>query len=150
MNTKRIILICSIAGLLAACGETDTRSGEALTNEQKDQAARDSANYTTISWDDSTYIDLGKVKKGRMVEVSFPFTNTGSKNLIITNVTAGCGCTVPETPKEPFAPGKSGVIKARFDSNSQPVAEHRKQVFVSANTTPYREHALTFRVEVVE
>jgi hypothetical protein len=90
------------------------------------------------------------VKKGQMVEVSFPFKNTGNKNLIITNVQAGCGCTVPEKPQEPFAPGQGGVIKATFDSKTQAVAEHRKQVFVSSNTNPNREHQLTFRVLVTE
>ena len=146
---KKFFIILAASAFIIACGNGDKQAPvTGLTDEQKDQAAKDTANYTSINWTDSTFIDLGKVKKGQVVEVTFPFTNSGEKNLFITNVTAGCGCTIPEKPQEAFAPGKGGVIKATFDSNNQAVGEHRKQVFASANTKPYREHQLTFRVEV--
>jgi len=148
---KKLFIMLAISAVIASCGTSDKQTpSEPITDAQKDQAARDTANYTTISWTDSTFLDLGKVKKGQIVEVSFPFTNAGDKNLFITNVTAGCGCTVPEKPQEAFPPGKGGVIKAQFDSNNQAVGEHRKQVFASANTKPNREHQLTFRVEIIE
>ena len=147
---KKLLIVFAVSAFFASCGETDTADEKNISTEQRDEAKQDSANYTSIRWDDSTFIDLGKVEKGRMIEINFPFTNTGDKNLIITNVSAGCGCTIPEVPKEPFAPGKSGTIKARFDSKSQPAAVHNKEVFVSANTSPNTQHRLTFRVEVIE
>ncbi len=148
---KRLFIIITSLTLLAACGTSDKQAEQkVLTDEEKDTAAKDSANYTSISWNDSTFIDLGKVTKGQVVEVNFPFTNSGNKNLVITNVTASCGCTIPEKPQEPFTPGKGGVIKGKFDSQNQAIGEHRKTVFVSANTDPNREHQLSFRVEVVE
>jgi hypothetical protein len=78
--------------------------------------------------------------------VSFPFRNSGNKNLIIENVSASCGCTVPEKPEEPFAPGKEGVIKARFDSRGKP-GEQLKYITVVTNTQE-KVYTLNFKVQV--
>ena len=40
--------------------------------------------------------------------------------LVITRVIASCGCTTPEWPKEPVAPGKSAEIKVTFDPANRP------------------------------
>jgi hypothetical protein len=69
--------------------------------------------------------------------------------LVIANVVASCGCTVPEKPEQPFAPGEEGVIKAKFDSNGRK-GENRKQITVEANTSPVNIHDLEFRVEVAD
>ena len=86
------------------------------------------------------------MKEGDNLNVSFRFKNTGSKPLVISNVTASCGCTVPEVPKKPYAPGKTGVIKASFNSAGKPNMQS-KQVTVYANTNPAM-NTLTFRVDV--
>ncbi len=102
-----------------------------------------------MQWLDSTYKDLGKVKEGQVVEVAYRFKNTGTKNLVIANVSASCGCTIPEKPEKPIAPGEEGVIKAKFDSKGRPKGEARKDVFVKANTEP-QDQQLSFRVEITE
>ena len=56
-------------------------------------------------------IDFGDIVQGQKVEHTFVLTNTGKQPLIISNVAATCGCTVPSWPKEPVAPGKSAEIK---------------------------------------
>ena len=83
-----------------------------------------------------------------MVEVSYRFKNAGDKNLVIANVSASCGCTVPEKPEKPFAPGEEGVIKAKFNSKGRSKGETRKDVFVTANTKPENLTQLSFRVEI--
>jgi len=110
-------------------------------------ALKDSANFTTMQWLDSMHRDLGKVKEGEQVEVSFRFKNTGTKPLVIASVRASCGCTIPETPKEPFAAGAEGFIKARFNSSGRTGMNH-KAVYVTANTTPNTMQQLEFTVEV--
>jgi hypothetical protein len=148
---KNIFIILTALLSLAACQTVDKKAtGKTLSQEEKDKAAKDSANFTTIQWLDSTFMDLGKVKEGRVVEVSYRFKNTGDHNLIITDVSAQCGCTVPEKPEEPIAPGKEGVIKAKFDSKGRPIGEARKEVYVKANTAPQKDMTLTFRVEITE
>ena len=53
--------------------------------------------------------------------------------LIIKNVTASCGCTIPEKPEEPIAPGNTGKIKATFDSRGR-AGMNQKVITVVANT----------------
>lgn len=63
--------------------------------------------------------DFGTITQGEKVLHEFSFVNEGNADLIISNTYASCGCTVPESPKEPIAPGKSGVIKVTFDSSNK-------------------------------
>ncbi|MDH6344022.1 archaellum component FlaG (FlaF/FlaG flagellin family) [Parabacteroides sp. PFB2-12] len=50
----------------------------------------------------------------------FTIRNTGKKPLVITRVTASCGCTRPEWSKEPIAAGKTGELKITFDPKGRP------------------------------
>lgn len=149
---KKLLYILTIAAGLMACNSSDKSSeSSVLTKEEKQKAATDSTNFTSIQWLDSTSIKLGTMKKGEVVEVAFRFKNTGEKPLIITDVSAGCGCTVPEKPQQPFGPGEDGVIKAKFDSkNQQAGVPHTKYVTVVANTRPITTHQLNFTVEITE
>ncbi|MBI3232772.1 MAG: DUF1573 domain-containing protein [Bacteroidetes bacterium] len=78
--------------------------------------------------------DFGTINEGEQVEVSYKFKNTGGADLVISHCQAGCGCTVPIWPKDPIRPGQSGVIKAKFDSNSRP-GHNEKHVTVMSNAT---------------
>jgi hypothetical protein len=60
--------------------------------------------------------DYGTVKYGDDGSCQFEFKNTGDEPLIISNAKGSCGCTVPEWPKEPIAPGAKGVIKVKYDT----------------------------------
>lgn len=148
---KRLFFVVIVSASLFACNTADKKASEgpALTQENKSKASRDSANYTEIQWLDSSFVDLGKVKEGQVVEVKYRFKNSGTKNLIIANVSASCGCTVPEKPEKPYAPGEEGVIRAKFDSKGRPHGEARKSVYVEANT-PTRNYELSFRVEITD
>ena len=48
------------------------------------------------------------------VKAVFPFTNTGSHPVTITNVHTSCGCTTAGLDKRTYAPGESGEITAVF------------------------------------
>jgi hypothetical protein len=61
-------------------------------------------------------IDFGDITQGEVVSHTFELTNTGKSPLIISNVAATCGCTVPSWPKEPIVPGNSAEIKVVFRS----------------------------------
>ena len=154
----RKTLIALVAALsLLACNMSDKKTEDqkrreafvkdSIASTEKMKVMNDTANFTTIQWLDSTFTDLGKVKEGKVVEVSYRFKNTGDKPLVIVNVTASCGCTVPEKPEEPIAPGAEGVIKAKFDSQGRK-GVNDKHISVDANTKPSRSHELSFRVEV--
>ncbi len=67
-----------------------------------------------------------------LITHDFQFTNTGRIPLLINEVKAACGCTVPEWPKEPILPGKSGIIKVSFNPAKQNGA-FSKTIQVSSN-----------------
>jgi hypothetical protein len=79
--------------------------------------------------------DFGNITADKKVEHTFTFTNTGKAPLIIENASATCGCTVPEWPHEPVAPGASGNIKVVFDPSGKS-GQQSKQITITANTDP--------------
>lgn len=120
-----------------------TENPEAVNGQVADAAATaapaaPAGPTTSIKFDEMEY-DFGTVKDGEKVTKIFKFTNTGKEPLVLTNVQASCGCTTPEWPKEAIAPGKSGEIKAVFDSTGKGTAEGQSQsktIDVTANTEP--------------
>ena len=141
---KRSVFGLLLAALsLTACKMDDKKTAEPIKDYTKQG---DSLAATHLQWLDSTTLDLGKAIEGEIVEVSYRFKNTGDKNLVIQEVTAACGCTVPEKPEKPFAPGEEGVIRAKFDSKGR-LGTNNKYVTVRANT-PEQNYTLNFKVEV--
>ena len=89
---------------------------------------------TTVQVIDSMY-DFGKVNEGELVQYNFRFRNTGKNPLVISNVSASCGCTVPEKPEKPIQPGEIGFIKVTFNSERRP-GEVNKSITISSNADP--------------
>lgn len=75
--------------------------------------------------------DYGTILQGADGNCEFVFTNTGTEPLTLSNVRSSCGCTVPNWPKEPIAPGQSSVIKVHYDSNR--VGPISKTITVTSN-----------------
>ncbi|MCH5318823.1 MAG: DUF1573 domain-containing protein [Paramuribaculum sp.] len=97
------------------------------------------ADGPAISFKNKTH-DFGTIKSTKgAVSYEYAFTNTGDKPLVIVNVTnGGCGCTTPEFPKEPIAPGKTGKIKITFNPEGRR-GEFRREVKVKTNVSSKRE-----------
>ena len=147
-NMKRVLIVLTIAISIMACKNSDKKTDPAvLTTEEKEKAITDSSSFTTIQWLDSTFKDLGKLNKDQTVELTYRFKNTGDKNLIIDNVSVQCGCTVVEKPERAFAPGEEGVIKTKYNGSGQ--GQIRKEIYVTANTSPSGSHTLAFGGEII-
>ncbi len=125
---KQLIVLVFIA-FLTACGTADKKPAETASAATEQTAAP--AEVTTIQWLDSAQ-NFGKVTDGEKVVITFHFKNTGTKPLIISNVQASCGCTVPSKPEEPIAPGAEGKITAEFNSEGR-VGKASKNITVTAN-----------------
>jgi len=67
------------------------------------------------------------------VSYSFEVTNTGTADLLISNVQGSCGCAVPEWSKTPIAPGEKGFVKVTFNPLNRPGA-FNKTVVVTNNS----------------
>lgn len=70
---------------------------------------------TTIEFP-TTETDFGIIPQGQPKTVAFAFENTGKAPLVIYSAEASCGCTQPEYPKKPIAPGEKGEIKVTYDA----------------------------------
>jgi len=98
------------------------------------EAGATDANAPVITFEEAEY-DFGTIKQGEVVEHVFKFTNTGKSPLIIESATASCGCTVPQPPTEPIAPGESSQIDVKFNSAGK-MGQQNPTVTVRANTQP--------------
>lgn len=88
-----------------------------------------------IEFNEYSY-DFGIVQeKNGLVSHEFEFTNVGDGNLIIIEATATCGCTRPEYPQHPIAPGKKGKIKVTYNPIGRQGAIDRV-VTVKTNGSP--------------
>jgi hypothetical protein len=114
------------------------------TNPQTKEVTPESA--TTMVFDKDVH-DFGTVKDGDKVTHVFKFKNSGDKPLTIFDAKGSCGCTVPEYPRAPIAPGESGEIKVEFNSKGKKGLES-KFVTLNANTIP-GETRLTIKANVI-
>ena len=54
------------------------------------------------------------------VSATFTLKNTGSKPVVIYNVTTTCGCTDVDWTKEPIRPGKTGTVSVTYSNDEGP------------------------------
>lgn len=105
----------------------------ALTPADKHAAVQDGERYAEIKFD-TLQADLGTFSsKDAEQKCQFRFTNTGSAPLVIQQVFASCGCTVPTYPKAPIKPGQGGVIEITYNGANKFPGKFRKTVTVRSN-----------------
>lgn len=105
---------------------------ESQKKEAQEQAEKE-AQWTSLEFNKKIH-DFGKVPKDTDVFTEFVVTNTGDKPLVIDNVSASCGCTMPKKPEAPILPGQSDIIEVKFHSKPGQEGVINKTVSVSANT----------------
>lgn len=97
--------------------------------------AKKSADGTPSIKFNETVWDFGVIKNDRPAAHDFEFTNDGDGNLVIVDATAECGCTRPEYPEKPIAPGKKGKLKVTYNPVGRP-GSFEKTVTVKTNGNP--------------
>ena len=78
--------------------------------------------------------DLGYILWRNPTTVTYAFTNTGDKPLVISNVTASCGCVNVDWTKQPIPAGGKGTVSAVFDAEA--IGHFYKEVGVYCNASP--------------
>jgi hypothetical protein len=91
--------------------------------------------------------DFAKVEEGVQATYTFEFTNTGTAPVVISNAQPSCGCTTPDWTKEPVMPGKTGFVKAVYNSQGRPGNFNKNITVISNSETP--QIALTIKGEVM-
>ena len=90
-------------------------------------------NQAEIKFDQIT-INVGTFsEKAPIKKATFTFTNTGKAPLVINEVVASCGCTVPMYDKRPIAPGQKGSINITYNGQGKFPGHFKKSITVRTN-----------------
>lgn len=170
---KKLLVTTLIVGSLVSCGGSSSNkitkkegkitSSAASSNvsdaelekqlaefekEEKERIAQLEASSTSLKFDKERH-DFGNVGPDTDNITEFTVTNTGDKPLIIEDVAASCGCTMPKKPEGPISPGESDVIEVKFHPKPGQKNEIIKTVTVTANTVD-KIHTVEIRAFVLQ
>jgi hypothetical protein len=134
---NRFIIAASFL-ILVSCGASESKkaSGDLVNNpiSASDTMASLSETAPIMTFEENIH-NFGTLVDGEVVTYKFKFKNTGNADLIISNASASCGCTIPSYPKEPITPGSEGAIDVQFNSSGK-VGTFDKNVTITSNTIP--------------
>lgn len=129
MYSRHWLLVATVASISLSQLSCDNR------RQAEAAQATVSEKQPKITFAERGIYDFGTLTEGDTVEHVFSFTNTGEFPLIINNITASCGCTTPDWPHEPVAPGAKSSVRVRFNSRGKQ-GEQNKTITIFANTEP--------------
>lgn len=153
MSRPTLVATIFACTILFSCESSETSNSKPITESDKTEAAETAVNakpekfdpakaqaqepagpLTGMSFNEYSH-DFGVMDEGDVETYYFEFTNTGAEPLILDKCKGSCGCTVPQCPKKPIAPGETGTIEVKFNSKGKK-NKQTKKVTVTANTDP--------------
>lgn len=133
-----IFILITVSTFITSCNQMSDREekipADIVKNPRSATGDDESEKIPAIYFENKTH-DFGKVIQGEKVSYYFKFRNIGKADMIISDVSSSCGCTVPEFTNDPVEPGEEGRIKVTFDSNNRRGFQN-KTVSVVSNTNP--------------
>ncbi len=84
--------------------------------------------FDQITINVGTFPASSPVKKG-----VFTFTNVGNDPLVINEVIASCGCTIPKYDRRPIAPGQKGSIEITYNGQGKFTGHFKKSITIKSN-----------------
>jgi hypothetical protein len=115
-----IVLLVFMLVISTGCGKRTSEQGRTvspdLVTNPITASGKNEKNDLPVMKFEQTKHDFGLVVQGEKVEWTFKFTNTGGADLIISNASSTCGCTVANYSKEPVKPGGTGSVSVVFNS----------------------------------
>lgn len=115
-------LLCLI---LFACGQKPA-------NQNMRDKAQQTSKKTTIEFKEKMH-NFGSLMAGEIVLSTFEFTNTGSSNYTIDNISTDCGCVTTSFNKQPLTPGNTAIIEVEFNTSGL-VGREYKSIEISGNS----------------
>ncbi|MDQ1150032.1 DUF1573 domain-containing protein [Sphingobacterium zeae] len=136
-NIVKYSVLALSAVLLFSCGNTNKGKEEgakiATDTAAADSLSKAAAQLGKVEFEESAF-DFGQVKEGAQVKHTFVLKNSGDAPVIISKVTASCGCTQPEFSKSPILPGGTSEIHVTFNSEGQ-VGKQQKIITIQSNAS---------------
>ncbi len=124
---------------LAACKEKKTAPEDVTIVEPIDKESNTVDTILPVMEFAFTTVKFPDVPEGEVVEKYFPYWNSGTAPLVITDVRTSCGCTSVDLHEEPLEPGKKDSLLIRFDTKGRP-GYNSKAITIVANTRPSLHH----------
>ena len=131
---KNVWIVAGAMLFMASCSESAADKIKPADERTEIEAQVNNQELAAFEWE-KEFHDFGNITEGEKVSTVFKFENTGDSPLIISNARGSCGCTVPDYPRKPIAPGATGEIKVSFDSSNR-AGKQDKTVTIDANTVP--------------
>ena len=131
---NKIILGLSIISVFAftSCKEDASKKIDESNIVAAAERDANASKFHVIEFNETEH-DFGDIEKGKSVETTFSYKNTGDAPLVITDIKSSCGCTVPQDwSREPLAPGDSGKFTVSY--NGAGPNKITKTITVTANT----------------
>jgi len=96
---------------------------------------------------DKTTYNFGTITQGETVQVTFSFTNTTQRDMIVGQVHTSCGCTLTEWTEEIIPPQESGFLTVTFDTKEHPGSQTKVIIliynYIDGDLNNSREQKLT-------
>ena len=134
MKTIRLLLLLGLAAFIS-CSHSKTQVPASVVNIPNSASGNNDQSVLPVMKFTLVEHDFGKIIQGEKVSYSFKFKNTGNSDLVIAKVSATCGCTASDYPRDPVRPGEEGVIEVSFDSSGKQGFQS-KDLTIAANTQP--------------
>jgi len=149
-STSGIIALWLLLSLLSGCkpkGESGDKSVSTglVTNPITASGKQADGGLPVMKFEQMKH-DFGLVVQGEKVTYTYVFTNTGGSDLIISNCSSTCGCTISDWTKSPVKPGDQGKVEVVFNSAGRS-GTNTKTVLVLSNCQPNTTE-LEFTAEV--
>tara|TARA_B100000780_G_scaffold151891_2_gene106146 strand:- start:2377 stop:2856 length:480 start_codon:yes stop_codon:yes gene_type:complete len=127
------LIAFTISFFLSSCDSDPSKKIKEENVKSTKERLDNATDFPEIKFEKLSH-DFGEIQEGVLAETVFTFTNVGNSDLIISNASGSCGCTVPDYPKDtPIKPGEGGSINVKFDSSNRPGLQ-RKAVTLITNT----------------
>lgn len=131
--TKAGILLFALTSIVWWGCKTDDRR---ITQDMLHFPGTANSDEAAVVQFDSDSLNFGILSVGEKKIFKYHFVNAGKSPLILSQVSASCGCTVPkEWPTQPIGVGDGGEITVEFDSRNNAGAVHKK-IYVVSNGIP--------------
>ncbi len=131
---SQFFLFMLLAAIIGGCHNGSDKLPSDMVNNPNSASGKKQNKQPEIEFEKTTH-DFGQVIHGEVVSYYFKFQNKGNADLLIADVSASCGCTVTEYPKEPIKPGAEEKLLVTFDSNNRRGFQNKK-ITVSTNGQP--------------
>lgn len=136
-NLSKYSVLALAATFFFSCGNAQKAKDEGTKTETEavatDSLSKAAAQLGKVEFEESAF-DFGQVKEGAQVKHTFVLKNTGDAPVILSKVTASCGCTQPEFSKSPILPGETSDIQVTFNSEGQ-VGKQQKIITIQSNAS---------------